>query len=220
MSDLIPNTPAEQVVTPPQQVAGTPPPTPAGDNWKARYDGLVIKVQELSLANQTLTGQLAQQSSVVEQLKAQLSIKDTEKSVAVGERDTRLQTALTENTTLTSELNSLRALKMQVEVANELGHPELMQIASSLPMMTDKEAMKTVMSSLSDFTAQQVKARETQLMSGMTPGVGGGGSAPAAPSTQASWLERINSLQLGSKDRQKAMDDYGDFLERQHNSKV
>ncbi len=216
MSDQTPNTPAEQAQTPPQQVAGNQPSTPAGENWKARYDGLVVKVQELSLANQTLTGQLAQKSSEIEQLKAQLGIKDTEKQVAVGERDARLQTALTENTALQNELNQLRALKMQLEVANELGHPELMQIASNLPMMTDREAMKTVMASLADFTTKQVQAREQQLMAGITPPVGGGASAPSAPSTSDGWVKHINALPLGSPEREKALNDYGDFLERQH----
>lgn len=217
MTEPTATVPAEQVQTPPQQTSADPATTAPQENWKARYDGLVLKVQELTLANQTLTAQLAQKSSESEQLNAQLGIKDTEKQVAVGERDKKLQETLQLNSQLQSELDQLRALKLQVEVANELGHPELMKIASRLPAMTDKEALKTVMTDLANFANEQVQAREKQLLAGVTLPVGSGGNSPSTPSTPEGWTEHINSFQLGTKERQKALDAYGDWLERQHN---
>ena len=189
-----------------------------GENWKARYDGLVKKVEELTLVNRSQNDQLAQMSSQTEQLKAQLGIKETEKQVAVGEHSKRLQDALTAQAASQTELDALRALKLQVEVAQELGRPELLKLASRLPAMTDKEALKTVMQDFASFADEAVKAREKQLMSGVTPPLGsGGGAAVAGPASMQAWQEHINSLPLGSAARKKAMNDYGDWLEKQNN---
>lgn len=197
-----------------QQAAAPQSPT---ENWEARYKGLVSKVEELTLANRALNEQLTAKSSGEEQLKQQLGIKDVEKQVAVGEHSKRLQDALQTQAALEQEVANLRALKLQVEVANEIGHPELLELASRLPTMTDKEALKTVMMDFANFADKAVKAREKQLLSGVTPSIGtGAGPAAAGPSTPQAWQEKINSLTLGSPERRKAMNDYGDFLERQN----
>ena len=52
MTEPTATVPAEQVQTPPQQTPADPATTAPQENWKARYDGLVLKVQELTLANQ------------------------------------------------------------------------------------------------------------------------------------------------------------------------
>jgi hypothetical protein len=173
-------------------------------------------VEELTLANRGLTDQLTAKSSEVEQLKASLGVKDAEKTVAVGERDRQLQEAIQARTTLETENAQLKALALQVEVANELGRPELLKLASRLPAMTDKEALKTVMKDFASFADEAVQARERQLLSGVTPGIGASPAAPAAPATREAWLERINSLGIGTVEREKALGEYGDWLERQH----
>ena len=94
MSDNPVNPPVEPVETPPQPVA-TPPATqpqgpPEGFVEKARFDGLVRKVEELTLTNRGLTDNLTQTSSEKEQLTGQLAIKDTDKAAAVGEYQKQL----------------------------------------------------------------------------------------------------------------------------------
>ena len=220
MTDQPAQTPDQQ---PPsdQQVQGNPPNTaggaPAGYIEIARYNGLVRKVEELTLANRGLTDQLAQKTSESEQLKGQLAVKDTEKTVAVGERDKQLQTALQRVAELEASERRLKGLELKVKVAKDLNRPELLKIAERIPDLTDEEALKTVMTDFLGFADDMVKQREQQLLAGITPASGPGGSAVNnAPATPKAWEDHINSLPLGSKEREKALMDYGDFLERQH----
>ena len=202
---------------PPTEPVTTPPATPpAGFIEQARYNGLVKKVEELTLSNRALTDQLATKSSETEQLTGQLAIKDTEKTVAVSERDKALQTSLTENSSLTAELTELRALKLKLEVAKELNRPELVKILDQLPNLTDKEALTIVAKDFLGFADDLVSEREKQLTSGITPPIGPIDQTPATPATPEAWETHVNSLVLGTPERAKAMDDYGDWLEQQN----
>lgn len=199
--------PAEPVTTPP----ATPP---AGYIEQARYNGLVKKVEELTLAKRELETQLTAKSSEAEQLTGQLAIKDTEKTVAVGERDKALETSMTENQSLQAELTELRALKLKLEVAKELNRPDLVKILDRLPNLTDKEALTVVAQDFLGFADDAVSEREKQLTSGITPAIGPVSEAPATPASPQGWEDHINSQVLGSPERAKAMDDYGDWLEQ------
>lgn len=156
------------------------------ETWKTRYTGLVRKVEELTLTNRDLTSQLATKTSENEQLKAQLGLKDTEKSVAISERDRQLQAALQSNSGLESELTELRAMKLKLKVMKDLKAPHLLKILDRIPNMTDEEALKTVMSDFNSFAADLVQEREQQLLSGMTPPLGGGG----VPLNRCLWTPR------------------------------
>jgi predicted RNase H-like nuclease (RuvC/YqgF family) len=199
-----------------QQTAGAAGTAPAGYIEIARYNGLVRKVEELTLTNRSLNEQLVAKSSEIEQLKGELSIKDAEKSTAVGERDTRLNQLLTDNSALQTELKELRGLKLKVEVANELKRPELLKLAERIPALEDKEALTAIMSDFAKFADEAVSAREAQLLSGVTPSMGPGSVTPAEPATPQAWLEKINGMPLGSPERAKALDQYGDWLEKQN----
>lgn len=212
--------PAPEPTPPAQQPPANPTPTPSGEPpagyiEKARFDGLVRKVEELTLSNRALNEQLTTKSSEVEQLRGDLQIKDTEKTVAVGERDKALQTSMEENQSLQAELKELRALKLKLEVAKELKRPELVQILDRLPNLEDKEALEVVAKDMLGFADTLVQEREKQLTSGITPPIGNVSAGPATPSTPQAWENHINSLDLGTPERAKAMNDYGDWLERQ-----
>jgi hypothetical protein len=204
--------PVEQVAPPPQQGA-------ASVDWKARYDGLVRKVEELTLGNRSLNDQLAAKSSELEQLRGQLVVKDAEKSTTVGERDKLLQAITQEKTALESELAELRGLKLKVEAIQEMGRPELLKVAHRIPAMTDKEALKTVLADFAGFADELVQAREKQLFAGITPPVSSAGNArPAVPASEQEWERAINALPLGSRERSQAFDDYYVWLEQKHTS--
>lgn len=216
MSDNPEQTPG-QPGNPVQQDAGSAGSgAPAGYIEIARYNGLVRKVEELTLANRNLNEQLASKSSEAEQLKGQLSIKDVEKQAAVSERDNRLNQALQEQSTLSEEVKELRALKLKLEVAKELNRPDLIKLAERIPALEDKEALKIIMQDFANFADEAVKAREAQLLSGVTPNLGSGNVMPAEPATQQAWLEKLDSLAYGTPARKKALDDYGDWLEKQN----
>jgi hypothetical protein len=207
-------TPGQQDNPPGQQVNTNPGTTTV--DWEARYKGSVATIEKLTLEKRGLETELAAKTSELEQLRIQLGQKDTEHQVAVVERDKQIQTITAAKAEADSELANLRALKMKVDVATELGHPELLKIAARIPNMNDPEALKGVMQDFLGFADSMVKEREKQLLNGLTPGVAAVNQAPSAPSSKEAWINKINSLQLGSPERAKALDDYGDWLEKTH----
>ena len=201
-----------------------PPPvisTPAVDeNWKERYAGQQKAIQLAVEARQASEAQLLAKTSEIEQLSAQLSLKDQEKTIAVSERDKQLETLLGDNQSQVAELGRLKALELKLEVATEMGRPELMQIASHIPDITDKELLKNVMTDFGKFTDAQVKAREDQLMAGVSPTSVSSSAAPTKPQTVHDWQTLVDGLTHGSKERADALYLYGDFLGVQHETKI
>ena len=77
--------------------------------------------------------------------------------------------------------------------------------------MTDKEALKIVMSDFVRFREDGVKERESQLLAGITPALSSIVSAPEWPVTSDGWGKLLESLPLGSLERAKAFKAYGDW---------
>jgi vacuolar-type H+-ATPase subunit I/STV1 len=208
------NTPGEQTtpVVPPQQGS-------SATDWEARYKGLVKKVEELTLANRTASEQLAAKTSELEQLRSQLVVKDAEKSASVGERDKLLQQTVQEKTSLEAKLAELQGLALKVEAITELGRPELLKIAGRLPNMTDKEALKVVLQDFAGFADELVQKREKDLLAGVTPPLSSAGNVKTGlPASENEWESHINSFDLGTRERQQAMDNYWGWLEQKHKS--
>ena len=197
-----------------QQSVGTP--APAQENWEARYKGAVRKIEELTLSSRDLTAQLAAKSSEIEQLKLQLSTKDVEKTVAVSERDSKLEQLIKDGAVSSSELKELRAFKAKVEMANKMGRPELIKIIDRIPAVEDPTVLEGIMQDFTRFADDLVAQREKQIFSGVVPPIGPGGGMPQKPTSSASWEKHINSFPLGSKERAQAMDEYYDFLASQN----
>lgn len=195
-------TPAEQVQTPPQQANE--------ENWKARFDGAVRKMDAQAAQIKDLLSQLDAKTSEAEQLRVQLGVKDAEKTSAISERDKQLQSTITSKTQLEQELSDLRGFKLKVDVAKELGQPGLLKIIDKLPNMTDREALKSVLSDFANFASEAALEREKQLLAGGTPSLGQN-TKTASPSSDKEWEAHINSLPLGSREREIAFDKYWDW---------
>ena len=116
-----------------------------------------------------------------------------------------------------AELNELRALKMKVDVINELKRPDLLKIASKIPAMTDPEALKTVLSDFASFADDAAMEREKQLKAGMTPTVSGNQKVQDLPNSEDAWEQHINSLPLGPE-REKAHDQYWEWASKKYTS--
>jgi hypothetical protein len=203
-------------ITPDEQVSSRQQ-APDGFIELVRYNGLVRKVEELTLSTRGLNDQLAAMSSENEQLKAQLGLAATEKTVAVGERDKQLQEKVQANMALEKELTELRGMKLKYDVIKKLNRPELIRIADKIPAMTDPDALEVVMKDFASFADEMVTAREKQLLAGITPGVNPTQATIAAtPQSEADWDRHIESLPLGSPERNQAMDRYWDFLAAKH----
>ena len=205
-----PVTPTVPATTPPVSQGNQPP---AGYIEKARFDGLVRKVEELTLANRKLQEDLQGKTSQVEQLSANISLKDTEKSAAVGERDNQIQTLTQASLEKDAELKRLRALELKLQVVNEMNRGDLVPLLSHIPDMEDAEALKATLGTFADFTDTAVRAREQQLTSGVLPVGGGITQADTQPSTREAWNKEINNLPVGSKERNAKVQEFGAWLE-------
>lgn len=212
-------TPGQQADPAPAQQAdpapASTPPAPRAEDYKPRYDGAVRKIEELTTSRRDLEAQLTAKTSELEQLRSQLATSQVEKEVAVGERDKNLQTVVQEKAALEAEIAKAKSDLLKVQVAREMGHPELIQIMDTIPSMTDPEALKTVMGDLLRFRNDGVKQREQELLAGTSPAQPPTAPVKETPSTVEGWQAHINSLPLGSPERAKALDAWGDWTMKQ-----
>jgi hypothetical protein len=183
---------------------------PEGYIEKARFDGLVRKVEELTLTNRAVSEQLTQLSSEKELLTGQLAIKDVDKSVAVGEYQKQIEAAIQTQTQQASELGELRALKAKMELVRKHNAGHLIPILDRIPYLEDAEAMETVFTDFLNWGDNIAKTREKELLAGYTPS----GSVPAetpdtTPKTKENWLAHIQK-QTGA-DAQKAWKEYWEW---------
>lgn len=212
MTDIVQD--PEQLQPPVQQSQTTPP--SQSEDWEGRYKGSVKKIEELVISNRDLLAQLAEAKSQVERLNADLGLRETEKVVAVSERDKQISDLVSKSSDAEKELAALKALQLKVKVATELGRPDLLALADHIPNVTDEGVLKTIMTDFSKFAETAVKAREQQLLAGVTFAGGVSPTATSTPQSDAEWQNLINSQGLGTKERSKAFDDYYTWLSAQN----
>lgn len=201
----------EQQETPPAQPSSSAP-APQAVDWEARYKGAVPTMEKLTIENRNLRDQQAQVTSKLEQLQAQLELKGTEKSVAVGERDKTIEQLLTEKSQLQAEVDRLKAVEMKVRVANKIGDPSLISIIDTIPSVADEEALETLMTSVSNWGSGKVKDREQELMAGENmPSTPPTTPIPDLPTNIAGWQDYVNQAELGSQEREKRMEAWKDW---------
>lgn len=196
--------------TPPGQQGSTPP-APQQVDWEARYKGASTVINQLTIDKQSLQAQLTQALSEKEQALAQLALKDTEKSVAVGERDNQLKAIIEAKTSQEQELARLRSLEMKIKVAKKLNNPALLPILDTIPSIEDEATLEVLMKQVSDWGQNLVKDRETQLFAGSTPPVPPVPMGDALPQDNKGWQEYVEKAPLGSAEREKRMNSWRDW---------
>lgn len=184
--------PGEQVQTPPQQPQAT-------TDYEARYKGMVPVVEKLTLENRQLKEQLATAISEREQLSGQLTLKDTEKTVAVGERDKIVQQLTEAKSQTEAELKRLKALELKVKVANKLQSPDLISIVDSIPSVEDEEALTSLMQNITNWGSTLVKEREKELLAGVTPPVTTADVTPSLPASTDEWVRYVAQVEPGEE---------------------
>jgi hypothetical protein len=188
--ETTPETPVTPPVVPPAQ------PAKISEDWEARYKGTSTVINRLNAETAEWKTKYEQALADAEQLRSQVNLKDVEKTVAVGERDKQLSELVKAKTELESEITSLRALKRKLDIAKELGRPDLVEVADSIPSIEDPTVLKEIMSGMLKWSDGQVQARERQLLSGVTPPVS---SVPPVTQTlppiedEAAWRAYVNS---------------------------
>lgn len=178
-------------------------------NWEERYKGASTKINELMTQIASLQSQLSALTSENEQLKSGLSIKDVEKDAAIQPYKAQLEQALSAKTAAETELSGLRALKAKLDAAKELNAASLFPVLDKIPHVDNPEAQKEIMKTFMDWGNDLVKQREQQLLAGVTPPPPSAASLAAKlPATVQEWQAYVNSIPLGTPEREKAMQDW------------
>lgn len=184
------------------------PSPPEGYVETKRFTGAIQKIQTLTEELRDKDQQLAAMNSSIEQLKQQQAVKEAETQAGFGERDKKLETALLEKQKVESETAVLKGKVRKVDMAKELGHPELIAIIDTIPTFEDDDLQKKAMQDIIGFSESRVKAREESLLAGLTPSL-----APirppseAKPTTADGWQELISKEQ-DPKKRQALFDEW------------
>jgi hypothetical protein len=203
------------------QPAGTQPSSqdqqgtvvPDGYVEKARLDGALQKIQELTLANRALAEQITQRDTSIGNLTAQLATKAAEIEKMTGQHATELGEVKGKLSTAELAARDAEALQRKLKAIKEANHPELVSVLDVLPTAETPEDQLAIVNRLAQFASGLVKRREEELLAGATDGSSGSASlstAPAPASAEA-WVKRINSLPPGSRERQEAWDQYYAF---------
>jgi hypothetical protein len=197
-----------QPVTPAQETGEMVP--------KARLDGALAKIQELTLANRALAEQIATKDIQLGDLTAKVTTLEAEKGQLVGQHTTALKELNDKYTDAQGQLAQKEALERKLSAIKTSGHPELLAIIDSLPVAEDDEKQLQVINNMAAFATDLVKKREAELLAGTTDGSSGIGAIHAKdkPTTSEGWQAYINSLPLGSKERQAAFDEWFAFANK------
>lgn len=209
MTDETTKTPGEQDLSPDRQAGDTPT-----TDWEARFKGLQRTFDTLVKSKGDLETRLADMTSAKEQLEKQTDMLSIDKESAVQKHQTKIDELTNMLTEKETTLSQLAQMQLKVEVANELGHPELIQLIDAIPGSDDKTVVEKAMKDIIGFTNAQVKQRETQLSEGLMPGETAD-SGGAMPTTEQGWVELIDRQPLGSDEYNKAMDQYFKFTMRE-----
>ena len=204
----------DPAVTPPET---TPPATPAEPDPSEpmvetkRLTGAIQKIQTLTEEMKSKNLELAALNSLIEQDKLQQAVKAAETQAGYGERDKQLEAALKSKVEVEAETALLKGKLKKMEIAKELGHPELISIIDTIPTFEDDDLQKKAMEDILSFSDQRVQAREESLLAGITPTVSptqpvGDGQ----PATNEAWEASINAEQDPTK-RTVMFDDWWEW---------
>jgi hypothetical protein len=195
-----------------QQAPGSPATTtqvPAGYVEQARLTGALQKIEQLTLTNRILADASIAKDATIGQLQAELVTGKAATTASVGEHSVTITNLTKERDDLKVQVALSEATKNKIKFINEAGRPELFAILDSIPNVADEAAQKKIIADLGNFAVNIAKQRETQLVAGVIPVITDPShSLPPSPKSDAEWSTYLNTLTLGSIERQKAMDQY------------
>ncbi len=176
---------------------------------KERFSGAIQKIQSLTEEKNGLVQQLDNKVSEMERLQLALAEKEAGSTTLLGQRDQTIGELNTQISDLQKQLAISEINMRKVEIAKQIGHPELIQILDTIPSVDNEEQLKTIMKNIAEFTTSQVTARERELMAGATPQITSVDNVqtpfPEAGDTKA-WEQRLAKLDTGSKEWNDAME--------------
>jgi hypothetical protein len=179
--------------------------TPPGYVEAIRLTNALQKIEQLTLANRSLTEQLQSSNQLAGQAETAKVQKETEFTSKVGEFQTQLQTLQAENAALKAEVGKYAIDANKIKALQEIGRTDLVPVMDALPYNEDFETMKVSIKKLADFSSQAIEKREQELLAGVTKAeVTPRSQSAQLPTDEKGWADYVNSLPLGSKERQDA----------------
>lgn len=188
---------------------------PEGFVEKARLDGALQKIQELTLANRALSDQNAALTKEKAALMAETGNKESTWQAQQSEFTKNLESAKQTQAQLEAELAKSNALKLKMKVIEELKAPQLYSIIGVLPDVADEAVIKEKATQLASFAGQISQLREKELTAGVTLIPQGPAAANALPTSNEGWQQYVNGLPFGSVEYTKAMDNWHSWLFKQ-----
>jgi chromosome segregation ATPase len=210
----------EPVSTSPEPTPQEPAPTddspqePDGFIKKERFTGAIQKIQTLTEELRTADQERHALNSQIDQLKQDLAVRDAEAQAGYGERDKKLEAALKEKQDIEARAAGLESKLRKIDMAKELGHPELVAIIDTIPTFDDDDLQRKAMEDILSFSEAQVKQREETLLAGVTPSVSPTAPTDTTPATNEAWNEAIEAEQDPQK-RQALFDDWWEWREKE-----
>lgn len=182
---------------------------------KSRFTGAIQKIQKQSEDMTALQAEITKKNSELEQLQVRLAEEGAGHQALVGQRDQSIQELHSSRSELENELKQAKLDLQKVAIAREIGRPDLIEILDTIPGVEDPEAMKNIMTNIASFAENQVQKRESELLSGMTPGVTSVANAETQyPDGQDSdaWQKLLGGLDPYSKEHDQALKAWGEQL--------
>lgn len=183
---------------------------------KTRFTGAIQKIQTLTEEKAGFEGQLGEKTSQIERLSRQLAELEAGNQATLGQRETTIQELTQQVQELSTGLKQREIDLKKVEIANEIGAPELISILGTIPSVEDPEALKNIMTNIAGFADSKVKQREKELLSGETPGVTAVENASNYPDAgdDRGWNNYLAKLNPYSEEYNKALEAWGQQLHK------
>lgn len=184
---------------------------------KERFSGAIQKIQSLTSEKDRITAELNAKNSELEQLRVRLAEQDAGSQALVGQRDKNIEELTQKATELERKMKAQELDLQKVKLAREIGRPDLIEILDTIPSVEDPEAMKTIMQNIAGFADTQVKRRETELLSGVTPGVSSVQNAESTlpkPDDATAWEKLLNNMDPYSKEYAQTLQSWGEQLHK------
>jgi hypothetical protein len=190
---------------------------PAGGEMvaKARLDGALLKIQELTLRIQTLTDELTKKDQEIGRMSGEQTQKVTEWEAKQGEFTKKITAYESEKSTHAEQLQKLELERLKIKLLTEAGKPQLFAVMDVI-QGNDEASLKASIDKLGSFAEAISRTRESELLAGVTLiSTNPKSTESPLPADDAGWQTYINGFELGSPERAKAFESWHNHIFKQ-----
>ena len=181
--------------------------SPANGDLQVRLNGALAKIQSLTEEGRRKDGTIVELQGQISALHGEHAGEKASLSAVASETGTKLQTALAQIESLKTELAGKDGRLLKLKLIRENGMSGLLDIMDDIPAVSDETAQLEVLKRFAGFAAKVSSARESELVAGVLPTPAQKVTA-TVPTNSGDWMKFIESLPLGSQERQTAWEAY------------